>query len=86
MTDTPNIPNYTEPGFCPKRDEKAFCPHCGYLWAWHDYIPSSATEPEEYICPKDEESEFEPFNPFDDNSHDLPRKSGDWWENLDIQF
>ena len=80
---TKETPNYTEPGFCPTRDEKAFCPHCGYLWTWHDYIPASATEPEEHICPKEyPESEFDIF----DNSYDLPRAAGDWWENLDIQY
>lgn len=88
--DTPNIPNHTEPGFCPKRNEKEYCPLCGQHWALcmsHINIPGNATEPPEtWCCEAMPDDEHEPFNPFDDNSHDLPRAAGDYWENLDIQF
>jgi len=70
----------------PKRNEREYCPECGQHWALHMNIPGNATEPPEtWCCEVVPDDEHEPFNPFD-NSHDLPRKAGDFWENLDVQF
>ena len=78
-------PNCTKPGFCPKRNEKEYCPECGQHWALpgHTYMPGNATEPPEIWCDVTPDDERERYDPFD-NSHDLPRPAGDFWENLDI--
>jgi len=64
-----------------QRNEKEYCQLCGQHLGLHDYIAASATEPEEQLCPVEYPGEYT----FDE-TQTLPRKAGDIWENLDVQF
>lgn len=68
------------------RDEHHFCQQCGQGYHYHANFPATATEPPVgWRCEMTPDGEHDrPDPPSDSNT--LPRRAGDFYENLSVDF